>query len=215
MSAEARSNRPQPKEAGRINLGRQIINFSGPEGSGKTTVGRMFADASGKPLVTTSDILKDFAANDNTALGDECRAMFAEHRYMNTEVLFDIYRKSFKKDSLKLKEGFILDGGLRSTEETEAFSSILEEAGIENMPITLIHLRVPGWLGVNRLIGESGRKRDDDTVEGVLSRLSRYYDHLGQRTSLAQKQEGWRILRVDATGNIEQTFDNVRKVLME
>lgn len=195
----------------KLQLGRQIVTFMGPEGSGKTTIAKRIAADSQKPYITTGDILRDMAANDRTEYGDECRSMFAEHRYLNPYMLLDILVKRFSQDDVA--DGFVIDGGLRTVEEVSGFQSVLEKAN-RVMPVTVVHLRIPGWISMQRLItGENARKREDDTVDGVLNRLSNFYNQLGQRATLIKQQENWNLLHVSARGTVDEVFHNVQEVL--
>ncbi len=192
----------------KVDLGKQIVIFIGPEGSGKTSIAKRLAAESGTPYIATGDILRDMAKNDKTEYGDACRAMLAEHRYLESKTLLAILVKRFSQDDLK--EGFILDGGLRTVGETEGFQSVLEKAD-RIMPITAVFLRIPGWMSFQRLMSEKNlRKREDDTVEGILNRLSNYYNQLGRRADLIKKQKDWRLLHINAMGNIEDVFNDVR-----
>ena len=128
-------------------------------------------------------------------------------------MLLDILTNRFRQEDAA--EGFILDGGLRTIEETNGFQIILEKAN-RVMPVTVVHLRIPGWMSYPRLVdGPDARRRDGDTLEGVLGRLSNFYKNLGQRTSFIRQQPGWKLLHVDATGSIDTTVMNVRGVLVK
>lgn len=188
-------------------ISRQIVVFMGPEGSGKTTIARRLATETNLPYVTTGDILRNMAVNDQTEYGDECRAMFKEKRYLNPQMLLDILAKRFAQNDLK--NGFINDGGLRIVEEVTGFQSVLERSD-KVMPVTVIFLRVPGWMCMERLTtGKDARKRDDDTVEGVFSRLSHFYHDLGKRASLIERQPNWRLLHINGIGTPEETYSRV------
>ncbi len=193
-----------------IKLGKEIVNFIGPEGSGKSTAAKGLSELSGKPYVSVGDILRYMAANDETPLGDECRDMFANHRYMEPSALLRILSQGFKRK--EYEDGFILDGGLRTVEETLGFWEMLEEAD-RKMDMTVIHIRIPGWLGAERLTGENGRGRVDDTVDGVLSRMSNFYKDLGIRASIIRAQEGCTLIHIDSLGTKEETLEKVCKAL--
>lgn len=195
----------------RLSRNRQIINFMGPEGCGKTSISKKIASELNKPYISTGDILRDMAANDQTEYGDECRAMFAEHRYLNPHMLLDILVKRFRQKDIA--GGFVLDGGLRIVEEVDGFPSVLERAD-RVMPLTIIYLRISGWMSAQRLVeGEEARKRDDDTVDGVLNRLSNFYNKLGQKATLIQRQKEWKLLQVNAMVTKEEAFNNVWEAL--
>lgn len=196
----------------RPSLDRQIVIFIGPEGSGKTTHARLLAEETGKPYVTTGDIIRDLAQKDPGPLGDECREMFATHRYLDGGTLLKILVHRFSQDFVA--DGLVLDGGLRTLEETEDFTITLAEAGL-NLPVVVVHLRVPGWMSFERLaIGAAARKRKDDTIEGVLSRLSKYYHQLGKRAAVIENRSGWKLVHVDATAPIETVYSEVIEKLM-
>ena len=186
---------------------REIVVFIGPEGSGKTTHALRLVRESGRPYITTGDIIRDLAQKDSGPLGDECREMFASHGYLNGATLLKILVHRFGQDDVA--SGFVLDGGLRTLEETIDFPAMLDEAGLD-LPVTVIHLRVPGWMSFERLIfGEAARKRNDDTIEGILSRLSKYYHQLGKRAAVIEEQPNWRLAHVDATGPVEAVYAEV------
>ncbi|OHA68004.1 MAG: hypothetical protein A3D59_02770 [Candidatus Wildermuthbacteria bacterium RIFCSPHIGHO2_02_FULL_47_17] len=190
----------------KLNLGKRIIIFIGPEGSGKTTMAKCLAEETGLPYVTTGDIIRDLAENDKGPLGDECRDMFANHAYLDGATLLKILVHRFSQEDVAA--GLILDGGLRTTEETADFASMLSEARL-NLPVTVIHLRIPGWMSFERLMGETGRNRNDDTIEGILSRLAKYYYHLGQRANVIEGQSNWKLVHIDARPAIESVYRGV------
>lgn len=206
---ERRSSTPESP----LQLGKQIVILIGPEGSGKSTIAQRLARVSQKPYITTGGIFRDMAVSDQTEFGDECREMLKERRYLKSEMLFPILVKRFSQDDAK--GGFVLDGGLRLPEEVKDFSLILQKAD-RVMPLTVVHLRIPGWLSFERLsTGQNARKREDDTIEGVLSRLANFYKDLGQKASLIQRQENWKLMHIDGTKNIDEVFNNVQEALTE
>ncbi len=195
-----------------VNLEQQIINFMGPEGSGKTTLAQRLSDDCGKPRLVYGDIFRELAASDPGPNGDECRAVFREHRYIKPEILFEIMVERFKQDDLA--DGFILDGAMRTVGEAQSFQEMLDEAG-RSMPFINVFLRVPGWMGVERILRNSEtRNRADDTPEGILSRLSHFYTDLGKRASIIEGSPGWRLLHINGTGTVEETYDRVLAALL-
>lgn len=203
-----------PEAGERINLGRQIINFMGPEGCGKTVISKRLASESGMPRVVFGDIFRDLAANDPGPFGDECRAVFTEHRYLKPEILFKIISERFRQADLS--DGFIIDGAMRTVGEVTDFQKMLEEAE-RVMPVTNVLLRVPGWMGVERILkGASARNRPiEDSISGTLGRMSNYYSELGKRASLIQKQQNWQLIHVNGIGTPDEVFTRVYTALTE
>ncbi len=194
-----------------LRLGTQIINFMGPEGSGKTTISKKLAVETGKPRIVFGDIFRDLAANDPGPQGDECRALFAEHRYIKPEMFFEIMVDRFRQPYLE--GGFIIDGAMRLVEEIKGFQEMLDASG-RSMPVTNIFLHVPGWKGVDRILNDSStRNRTDDDPEAILSRLSNFYNNLGERASLIEQQPNWSLKIVNGIGSVDETFERVRESL--
>lgn len=193
-----------------LNLGKQIVVLIGPEGSGKTTVAKRLAAESQKPFITTGDIIRGLAVTDKTEVGDECRSMLKESRYLDPKLLIKILLGRLADPDTQ--EGFILDGGLRTLPETQNFPQLLEEAN-RILPLSVVYLQIPEVVTIERLTGEGARKRFDDTLEAIRKRLSAFNFQLEERLDFLKKQEGWRLLEVDATPSPEEVYKLVCKKL--
>lgn len=192
-------------------IGRRIVAFIGPEGSGKTTHAKRLAAETGKPYVTTGDIIRDLAKNDLGRLGEACRVMFAEQRYLDGATLLEILVNRFR--SADTEEGFILDGGFRTLEETINFQSMLLEAD-RDLPMTVLSLRIPSWMTFERLVtGPGARKRFDDTVEGLTGRLTKFYYQLPHRVGVIKANENWELEQINAAQSIEEVYEEIALVL--
>lgn len=191
----------------RLCLGKEIVIFIGPEGAGKTTIAKLMCEETGKPYLTTGDILRDLAANDPGELGEKCRVMFAEHVYLDGETLLKIMVQRFALNDTT--EGFVLDGGLRTLEETIDFSNILESAG-RGLPVSVIYLNIPDEVSFERLVnGEKARKRKDDTAEGVGKRLMMFHKQLNERLAVITDTPNWKMITIDATQPVERVYEEV------
>lgn len=192
----------------------QIVVFIGPEGSGKTTQALKLKNETSWPYISTGDIIRNLAATDfTTKYGEECRKLAAEHGYLSGQSLVEIL-------ALRLKEedtagGFILDGGMRTVEETEKFQWVLETADRKGLPLKTILLQTSDEICIERLAGEGGRKRADDTKEGVQKRLSNYHHRLEDRLALIRKQQGWDLKEVNASQEIDKVFSQVLEALLK
>jgi adenylate kinase len=196
---------------GQLQLNREIVAFIGPEGVGKSTIGKKLALQTNKPFVSSGDIVRDLAANSDTDLGDKCRSVMAGYGYLDGDTVLEIFTLRLADESLK--EGFILDGALRRLEEIAGLPEVFRRTNRE-MPVTVVHLRMPGYLSIEKLVtGPKARKRSDDTIDGVMGRLASYYDQLGQRASLIRQQEGWKFLSVTTLGEFEDNYNKVVNML--
>lgn len=190
-----------------LQLGAHIMVFMGPEGSGKTTMGKRLALHTGKPYITTSAILRHLADNDASELGEECRVMFATKTYLNGGTLLRILTNRFREPDVRT--GFVLDGGMRTLEETEGFSSVLEQAGL-NLPASVFQLQIPEEVTMERLVtGANARMRADDTIEGVRSRLDKYLFQLEERLEVIRNNPRWKLFQVDAVPPIDYVYASV------
>jgi len=190
---------------------KENIAFIGREGSGKSTQAHELATYLNKPYISTGDILRDLAKNDNGIWGNACRDMFEKSIYLDGQMLIDILVDRLSKDDCQ--DGFILDGGLRTLKETIIFKDMLVSAG-RDYPLTVLHLRLPGWQSIDRLVtGESARGRSDDTIDAVLARLGKYQYQLVERLNIIKSTNGWQILNINALSEQQSVFDEIIKKL--
>ena len=149
-----------------LNLGKLIVGFIGPEGSGKTTMAKKLSEASGKPYISTGDIIRDMAQNNFTEYGDACRDILKGGKYLNPNTLLELLK--IRLNQMDTDQGFILDGTHRAIEEIQNFQSMLDRIG-RSIPVVIILLRIPGWMGIDRLVQKEGaRKRESIPFKGLL-----------------------------------------------
>ncbi len=198
----------------KLDLARQIIVFIGPEGSGKTTHALRLAEEASKPYLSTGDILRDLAANDFlTPYGDACRKMFAEHAYLDGQTLLEIL--ILRLGRADMADGFVMDGSMRTVEETIKLQEVLNSAGRGDLLIKVIQLEITEEESLARLAGESGRKRFDDTVEAIRIRLSKYQYQLEQRLEIIRSHPNWQLIPVNAMPDTEEVYLQVQTRLRD
>lgn len=189
-----------------LDLNKRIVIFIGPEGAGKTTIARRLAEGSSQLYISTGDIFRSLAANDPSPLGEECRNTLVHDTYIPPETFLKIVASRLTNPDTK--NGFILDGGLRTLEETIGFKDMLQKARRELL-LTVIYLHIPRNISFERLVtGANARKRDRDTKDGVTKRLGMFYKGLENR--LAEiKKHGWEIKEIDATKPQDEVYKSV------
>ena len=178
----------------------------GPEGAGKSTQAKMLALELQLPCVSTGDMLRAFAADDQGFLGDTARKMFAENGYLAADLINQIVGQTLQDE--KYRKGVILDGCLRTYEETFHFDEVLKNAHL-NIPVTVFSLTIPLDESINRLT--FGRKREDDTIQGVERRLSHFNTRLAER--LAIIEEKYHLITIDGKGNKEEVHETIMREL--
>ena len=195
----------------KLDIGTRIIAFIGPEGSGKTTLALELSKNTSRPYISTRKILENLRDNDPGPFGDEVRKMFNDKVYLAGETLLKILVERFSKDDLA--NGFILDGGFRTVEETRDFRKMLKLAG-RDYPVDIRYLKIPKEISYERLIdGAKARKRNDDTPEALEKRLSNFYLQLEERQAIIKSEEGWRIIEIDATPTPEKVYEKILESL--
>lgn len=188
-----------------LDLGRRIVVFIGPEGSGKSLQGEKLAQESNKPYITTGGIVRDLRNNDPGPLGDKCR----NSTYLDGETLLAILANRLKKDDVS--DGFVIDGALRTLSETKNFQNMLNIAG-RAMPLSVVYLDVPIWESYNRLISgpKAGKRgREDDTKEGLANRLSKFYLQLNQRLEVIKNEPTWELIKIDASVSEGEVYNRI------
>lgn len=188
---EAGNNQESLTEVNKVQ--RQIIVICGPEGSGKTTQAKLLSEVWNLPHVAMGDVFRELSKEDSD-LGKKSRQLFEKHTYSDISLFREAFVWRMKKEDVK--NGFVLDGAFRFPDEVEYFASLLREVGLSgDIPIKVVYYRVPGWMAAERLLE---RRRDDDTVDGILSRLSHHYSRLGERMSNARRI--WPFIIINAFG---------------
>ena len=184
----------------------RIYLLLGSEGSGKSTHGRLLAKSLGLPFFSTGDTLRAIRddESDQSQKAQEVRRMFSDKKYLDAKALQEIM-VSYFMDPI-MSNGVVIDGMMRTEEEAVNFPQFLKNVGMENAEVNVISLRIPGWLGVERI---SRRNRDaHDTSLSTVKRMSEYYGGLGTRMHKVREvveRFGGRFEIVDAKGTDEIT----------
>lgn len=185
-----------------------LIAFTGPEGSGKSTQARHMAESRGHQYISTGDMLRQAAATDQTELGNVCRRILDEHVYLPAQTLLEVINKRLQAEDVS--QGVILDGGFRTVEETQHFGDMLEKTG-RKFSVNVVYLRVPMWQCAQRLLGENGRRRPDDTTDAWLKRINEFSNGLGQRMSTIRRR--WNLYIVDGNQSIDTVHQEISRRL--
>ena len=103
----------------------------GAPGSGKGTQGEFLEKKLGSVRISTGDLLREEIAN-QTEIGKQAQRLVAEGKFVSNSTVVELVRK---KISETLKEGFILDGFPRNTEQAKQLDNMLSElsTGIDHV----------------------------------------------------------------------------------
>ena len=128
-----------------------IVLF-GPPGAGKGTQAAIIVDLTGKPQISTGDMLRESLSN-GSELGLEAKKYMDSGELVPDEILIGLIEERMKEDDAS--HGVLFDGFPRTIPQAEALSSIAEV-------IAVISIEVPDDEIVERIVG---RRMDPETGE--------------------------------------------------
>tara|TARA_Y100000588_G_scaffold148701_1_gene162691 strand:- start:2296 stop:2919 length:624 start_codon:yes stop_codon:yes gene_type:complete len=197
-----------------------IVLF-GPPGAGKGTQASIIVDLTGKPQVSTGDMLRS-AVSLGTELGIEAKAYMDAGKLVPDQVIIGLIDQRLREPDAS--DGVLFDGFPRTIPQAEALASITEV-------IAVISIEVPDDEIVSRIVGrrmdpETGEiyhisykpappeiqsrliQRKDDTEETVRNRLQAYH---GQTKPLGDWYDDLGLLTIiDGTGTIQEVGESVK-----
>ena len=196
-----------------------IVLF-GPPGAGKGTQAEIIVKLTGKPQVSTGDMLR-VAVSEGTNLGIEAKRYMESGMLVPDQVIIGLIEDRMKHPDASC--GVLFDGFPRTIPQAEALSEITHVESV-------ISIEVPDEDIVNRIVGRrmdpvtgdiyhimfkpppseiEGRliQRDDDNEDTVRKRLSAYHD---QTKPLGEwyRQKGI-LTSVDGSGTIEEVSQSI------
>ena len=186
----------------------------GPPGAGKGTQASRISSLSGKPQVSTGDMLRAAVAS-GSELGAEAKGYMEAGLLVPDEVIIGLISERLQEPDAV--SGLLLDGYPRTIAQAEALAEVEEVS-------TVISIEVPDEAIVERIVGrrmdpETGKiyhirfnpppaelserviQRKDDNEDTVWNRLSAYHE---QTAPLADWYEQRGVLvRIDGNRSIE------------
>tara|TARA_B100001094_G_scaffold287173_1_gene302540 strand:+ start:123 stop:779 length:657 start_codon:yes stop_codon:yes gene_type:complete len=196
-----------------------IVLF-GPPGAGKGTQAGKISQLTGKPQVSTGDMLRE-AVKHNTSLGKEAKEYMEAGLLVPDSIIIDLISERMKESDAS--SGVLFDGFPRTIAQAEELSLIANVSMV-------IMIQVPDEDIVERIVGrrmdpETGEiyhinfhpapahvesrliQRKDDTEDTVRSRLNAYHEQtkpLSEWYGIFSDKTTMSIITVDGSGTIEQ-----------
>ncbi len=196
----------------------------GPPGAGKGTQAEIIVEMTGKPQVSTGDMLRS-AVSQGTKLGLEAKGYMESGQLVPDQVIIGLIEDRLGESDAS--DGVLFDGFPRTIPQAEALSKITDVSAV-------ISIEVPDEDIVNRIVGrrmdpETGEiyhvsfkppppelasrliQRKDDNEDTVRNRLAAYHE---QTKPLGVWYSNRGILSaVDGTGTIQEVSQSVAKAV--
>ena len=200
-----------------------IVLF-GPPGAGKGTQAAIIVEMTGKPQVSTGDMLRS-AVSQGSELGLEAKEYMEAGQLVPDQVIIGLIEDRLSESDAS--NGVLFDGFPRTIPQAEALSEITEVSAV-------ISIEVPDEDIINRIVGrrmdpETGEiyhvsfkppppemasrliQRKDDNEDTVRMRLAAYHE---QTKPLGDWYGDMGILAtVDGTGTIREVSQSVAKAV--
>ena len=200
-----------------------IVLF-GPPGAGKGTQASIIVELTGKPQVSTGDMLRS-ALSEGTVLGLEAKGFMEAGQLVPDEVIIGLIRERLRDSDAS--KGVLFDGFPRTILQAEALEKITEVSAV-------ISIEVPDDEIVSRIIGRrmdpvTGDifhvkfnpapkeiqdrlvQRKDDTEETGRSRLDAYHKQTKPLGNWYDKRG--LLIKIDGTGSIQEVGELVTSVV--
>ncbi|MEK7616720.1 MAG: nucleoside monophosphate kinase [Patescibacteria group bacterium] len=173
------------------------ILLLGPQGSGKSTQGKLLAEYFKTPFIVTGDILREIASSD-TEKGKRIKQLLTAGNLVDDETVAKLIRERIERDDSR--NGFILDGYPRTLEQAKK----VEDLNFDKA----IYFKVSQDVALDRLLK---RGREDDTKDLIKKRLEIYFE---QTEPLLKyyKNKGI-LLEISGEGEIKDIQDSLREGL--
>ena len=200
-----------------------IILF-GPPGAGKGTQSGLISEITGKPQVSTGDMLRE-AVSEQSDVGNEARSYMEKGLLVPDSIIIELIRRRLQREDAS--DGLLFDGFPRTIPQAQALESLT--------PVCMVlSLNVPDDIIIGRITGrrtdpETGEiyhithrpppddvvdrviQRTDDTEETVRQRLSTF--HLQTSPLESYYREKGILVEIDGAGPMGEVSTLVREAV--
>ena len=203
--------------------GESIILF-GPPGAGKGTQSGLISTITGKPQVSTGDMLRE-AVSDNSEVGREAKSYMDKGLLVPDKIIMELIKIRLSKDDAK--NGLLFDGFPRTIPQAMALEKLTSVSMVVSLDVQddEIVSRIAG----RRTDPETGEiyhveykpapqdirsrllQRDDDTEDTVRNRLSTFHKQTAPLSDF-YRDKGI-LIEVDGSGDIEQVSSSIEAII--
>jgi adenylate kinase len=195
----------------------------GPPGAGKGTQAEIIAERLGIPKISTGDIFRANVSG-GTPLGLKAKEYMDAGDLVPDEVTNDMVADRLDQDDAK--DGFLLDGYPRNTEQAKVLDRILDQAGVSldlALELTASDDEVVRRLSGRRVSKSTGKvyhlefdppadpdspdlyQRSDDKAETIKNRLKVYAEQTAPLIGYYEAQG--KLKKIDAIGEVDEVTE--------
>ena len=184
-----------------------LLLLIGPPGAGKGTQAAKLAEAFNIPAISTGDIFRENVKNE-TELGKQAKSFMDRGEYVPDSLTNDLVRDRLTWDDAK--DGFLLDGYPRTSDQVGELDRILADAGKSLDAVVL--LRSDTDEIVRRLLNRAIEQgRTDDTEEVIRHRLDVYADQTAPLIEVFSNRQ--LVVEVDGLGAVQEVTARILEAL--
>jgi adenylate kinase len=183
------------------------ILLMGPPGAGKGTQGAILSEERGLPKFATGDLLRD-AVKRGTPLGQRAKAVMEAGHLVSDDIIMGIVREQLARS--EAADGVIFDGVVRTVPQAEGVERLLGERGRRMDAVLFFDVsdeEILARLAKRRTL----EQRADDDPAAVATRLAAYRQQTAPVLDWYAKRNLLR--RIPAIGSVEEIAGRVRKAL--
>jgi adenylate kinase len=210
-----------------------IVVLLGPPGAGKGTQGERIAERLGVPKIATGDVLRA-AVKQGTEQGLAAKAFMDRGDLVPDSVILGIMKEVFASPTAA--KGAILDGVVRTVPQADGLSMMLAELGRKVDKYLLFDVaddelvkRLGGrvvcdscqtpYMGLEpgtkcEKCGGTLTRRKDDEPESIRNRLKVYREQTEPVIDWV-KERKMELVKIDATGDLDEITERAMKALTE
>ncbi len=182
------------------------IVFFGPEGSGKSTQGKLLAEKIKMPYIASGDIVRWAAETDPGMMGDICREALAKGHYVPDSEMFVLWKRRLKSDDLQA--GWVIDGFPRNLEQARFLDDKLDKYN-QHLDV-VVYLTANDEVVIGRLLKRARRSPDGslhDSLDKIKTRLKIYHKSEDRVIDFYRKKGT--LIEVDASQTIDKVSQSI------
>ena len=184
------------------------IIFFGPPGAGKGTQAKIISNKYNIPHLSTGDILRS-KIEEKDQLGLQVKQIIASGKLVSDDILNSIVSERLKNEK---KNGFILDGYPRSSEQAQFLNNFLTKNSLKIDYIINIELNFETLK--KRIIKRSEEEgREDDNISVIQTRYSEYMKTTKQVTEYYSENKKEIFHQINGQLEIDEITYKIEKIL--